>query len=288
MNSLLIFILSVMSFVVGWFVRIQFPEPINRWLCSSFVSFFGIEMDEAEMPLKSYKSIEDVFTRKLKKDVRPIMSELVSPAEGTLSISAPAIEQQAVQVKGRNYDLGKLIGLRSSDQIDYQLDSQSNKLSWYSTIYLAPHNYHRVHAPVSGELVQITYVPGTLWPVNKLFVKFMPKLFLRNERLIFEMKLDNGGTVYTVMVGALNVGRIVSPFWSDFATNSDIFKQEASTTLSFDSPRPVKVGEELGTFMLGSTVVLVFDDKSLEKFPAIRDDLQSSIRLGEDLIKAKK
>jgi len=115
----------------------------------------------------------------------------------------------------------------------------------------------------------------------------MPRLFLKNERLIFEMKLDNGGTLYTVMVGALNVGRIVSPFWPGFATNNDIFKQEASTTLSFDSPKNIGVGDELGTFMLGSTVVLVFDDKSLEKFPTIRDDLNSDVRLGEDLIKAK-
>ena len=279
MNGLLVFILSVASFVVGWAVRIQFPEPINRWLCTSFVAMFGINMDEAEKPLKSYKSIEEVFTRKLKPGERLLTSDLVSPADGTLSISAPAMEQQAVQVKGITYSLEKLIHRKKSDQ--------GRKLAWYSTIYLAPHNYHRVHSAASGELTQITYIPGTLWPVNKWFVRFMPRLFLKNERLIFEMKLDNGGTLYTVMVGALNVGRIVSPFWPGFATNNDIFKQEASTTLSFDSPKNIGVGDELGTFMLGSTVVLVFDDKSLEKFPTIRDDLNSDVRLGEDLIKAK-
>ncbi len=277
MNSFFIFVLGALSLTVGWVSRIQFPDPINRWLCSSFVSIFGIDMSEAELPLTSYKSIEEVFTRKLKDGLRPSAPLLASPADGSLSVSAAANNQKAVQVKGLSYDLNELISKPS--------DSQKENLSWYTTVYLAPHNYHRVHSPVSGELIQMTYVPGSLWPVNKLFVRFMPRLFNRNERLIFEIRLDNGGTVYTVMVGALNVGRIVSPFWPNFSTNAELLKLESAARLSLENAAAIKIGDELGTFMLGSTVVLVFNDKALEKFPAMRDDYPREIKVGEDLIK---
>ena len=129
----------------------------------------------------------------------------------------------------------------------------SEELSSFATIDLAPHNYHRVHSPVGGVIRKIRYIPGELWPVNEPFVRFMPRLFNRNERLSFEIRLPNGGVVHAVMVGALNVGNL--------APISKAFIQPEK-----DVEIEIKSGDELGTFMLGSTVVLVLDSSATDQF----------------------
>ena len=101
--------------------------------------------------------------------------------------------------------------------------------------------------------------------MNPPFVKVVPDLFVRNERLVFEIQLAKG-CCYVVMVGALNVGRMESPFWPEMTTNSGkMVFEHRNDILTFDSPRSVKAGDELGTFMLGSTVVVVFDEVAEEQ-----------------------
>ena len=247
---------NLLSFATGWLARLDLPRPLKGILAKMFVGVFGINMDEAEKPLKDYATIEDIFTRALRPGQRPIEADFCSPADGKLcqsgitSKSAPA-----VQAKGLTYSLEELV-----------FGAQTSKdLSWFATIYLAPHNYHRVHAPVSGKLMNITYFGGELWPVNPPFVSVVPDLFVRNERLVFEIQMEQG-ICYVVMVGALNVGRMVSPHWPHMTTNAHgrVLNRHRESR-DFEAPLAIKAGDELGTFMLGSTVIVVFDTMAREQ-----------------------
>jgi len=160
------------------------------------------------------------------------------------------------------------------------------KLNWFTTIYLAPHNYHRVHCPIDGSLKKIRYFPGKLWPVNPPFLKSIPRLFVKNERLVFEIVVPEGGTVFVVMVGALNVGRMQTPFVPDFFTNSihrqfGALRQEHNLSILTSG---VGIGCELGGFMLGSTVVVVFDDIIASRFQICQTSKSRQIKMGESLL----
>ena len=265
---------SLGSYFLGVITRIRWPSPLDNIINWVFVKLARIDMSDATKDLKEYETIEDVFTRSLKMGSRPPNGTLCSPADGLLVISKAAEHQEALQAKGLMYDLSELV---------YNIVEPEARLRWFSTIYLAPHNYHRVHSPVSGQITAIRYFPGELWPVNQPFVKMVPGLFVRNERLVFDIELDGGGIVHTVMVGALNVGRITSPFLESFATNSLSEGRAVARSFRKGLPRPIKVGEEIGTFMLGSTVVLAFDEKACGSISPRSVDSEISVRVGDSL-----
>lgn len=265
------------SFLLGALVRVKIPF-ISPLLNKLFVLVFRINMEEAEKSIEDYGTIEDVFTRALKPDARSAFGELTSPADGTWSQAGALENGSAIQAKGLYYDPIELVYGPSHDLIG----AEPPKFSSFATIYLAPHNYHRVHSPVGGTLERIRYIPGELWPVNEPFVKWLPKLFTRNERLIFDIALEGGGKVHAVMVGALNVGRMVSPFLEGFASN-DYFNDARAKLFEMDEKVSLKPGDELGTFMLGSTVVLVFDDLAEKKLPSLNFKGKSPIKMGESL-----
>jgi phosphatidylserine decarboxylase len=180
-----------------------------------------------------------------------------------------------VQAKGLTYSLAELM---FGDDIPPDL-----YLGWFGTIYLAPHNYHRVHSPIKGELKTIRYFPGELWPVNKPSVRWTPSLFTRNERLVFDIESPEGH-LYLAMVGALNVGRITTPFLPDFASN-DSREQVRQGPRSFDLDRTHRIvpGQELGTFMLGSTVIIAFDEPLAKRYRMDQALPSRSVRMGERL-----
>lgn len=265
---------NFLSWLTGFVVRLRLPFGLQGALNLLFVRLFGIDMSEAEKPLASYRTIEDVFTRKLKPHVRPVQTSVCSPADGILSISAPAHNGEAVQVKGLTYRLDELVfGAQRKEQ-----------LAWYATVYLAPHNYHRVHAPVAGVVESIRYFPGELWPVNQPAVRTVPGLFVRNERLVFDFRLEGGGRCHVVMVGALNVGRMTSPLLPDFCTNA-LHRQLGALPREWTGlARSTKVGEELGTFLLGSTVVVVFDQEAARRFRFVQTGKNAPIMMGRSLL----
>jgi phosphatidylserine decarboxylase len=269
--------LNIASFATGKAARWQLPEPINHMLCSRFAKTFGIDLSEAEKPLQEYSSIEDLFTRRLKAGARPIQDEPCSPADGILSVAGPATANTQVQAKGLDYSLAELM---FGDEIPAE-----TKLAWSATVYLAPHNYHRVHSPISANLRQLRYVPGELWPVNKPSVRWTPQLFTRNERLVFDLEAPEGH-VYLAMVGALNVGRITTPFLADFATNEGRLRlsQHGSRTYELERSHRIVSGQELGTFMLGSTVIIAFDEAMAKCYRMPEVLLNRAVRMGESLL----
>lgn len=267
---------NLISYVTGYVSRLRFPFFIQSWLNRIFVNVFGINMQEAAAPLSEFSSIEDVFVRKLKVGARPIASSVVSPADGFLARSAAIERGCMLQAKGIDYSVGELVGRGEMSAVE---------AAWFTTIYLAPHNYHRVHSPMSGVLQLARYIPGQLWPVNKPFVRNMPKLFSRNERLVFEIAVDGGGMLYAVMVGALNVGRVQMTARPEFVSNS-LSRQIpfCSSPTEMAIKMSIKAGDELGTFMLGSTVVLVFDQALKSRFRFVQKSENSPIVMGQSLI----
>lgn len=271
---------NLISLVVGWLARLQLPGPIGRIFVSLFAKAFSLNLAEAEHPIEQYPTIEDLFTRRLKTGARPLHGPLVSPADGYLAISAPCEHpHMAVQAKGLTYSLKQLVGLSTN---------ASFNLAWYQTIYLAPHNYHRVHSPFAGHVRRLRYIPGQLWPVNIPFVLRIPRLFCRNERLVFEYDLATGGKAWAVMVGALNVGRMVTPLKPELVTNS-LARQLTPSETEVSIDQQLALGAEIGTFMLGSTVILVYDAEALSGLGGpevmIRANDNKPVKMGQSLLR---
>ena len=263
---------NLLSAVTGFIVRLRLPGFLSRFSVGIFAKAFSLNLDEAEFPMDRYETIEDLFTRRLKPGLRPFSASLGAPADGTFTYSAPIDKGTALQVKASPYSVQELVFGKGQA-------ADSFAPAWAMTFYLAPHNYHRVHSPVSGTLKRVQYIPGDLWPVNEAFVHLVPQLFVKNERLVFTIALGGGGLVYAVMVGALNVGRMTTPFLSDFSTNL-VGKR---TPVSWDMATPVTKGTELGTFMLGSTVVLIFDRPASDRFRFVQIAKKQPIMVGHPI-----
>ncbi len=270
---------NLVSWMTGCFARIRSPKPFARWMRRVFTAMFKLNMDEAELGIDDYASVEDLFTRRLKPGLRPLSGKVCSPADGYLARSAPAVSGQGIQAKGLDYVLAEFVYGPKDVRADFDA-------AWYQTVYLAPHNYHRVHAPFSGKLRAIRYLPGQLWPVNVPFVARIPRLFSRNERLSFEFELSSGGRAFAVMVGAFNVGRMTTPLAPDLIAN-DLSRQLGASPriIAFEPPRAVAQGDELGTFLLGSTVVLVYDKQALQGLgiPLVQAEGNAPILMGHSL-----
>jgi phosphatidylserine decarboxylase len=266
----------LMSFAVGGLTRVRLPRVAARPLHKAFVRTFGINMAEAEKPLDQYLTIEDIFTRKLQDGRRTVAGvAMVSPSDGKLVKSQAISQGQAMQAKGLSYSIDELVF--------GSLKKPSAAATWYTTIYLAPHNYHRVHAPFAGRVTALRYLSGRLWPVNGPAVRAIDNLFCKNERLVFDFDLGDGALAWVVMVGALNVGRISTPLKPQFVTNA------ASSLLSTGSPQEMIIdqnlqkAEEIGTFQLGSTVVIALNQKAQELLKPGPLEKERAIKLGEAL-----
>ncbi len=272
---------NLVSYYVGRFFRIRFPRPLALGLNRLFVTILRIDMKEAEKALEGYQTVEDIFTRRLRKGQRSLHPKFCSPCDGYLTYVQPVDStKDALQVKGSSYSLSHLIFGSPKEKDD------SNFLpAWYSTIYLAPHNYHRVHSPVAGTLNKISYIPGDLWPVNPGFLKKIPSLFCSNERLVFEIQTPDYGKIFVVMVGAMNVGRIQTDFAPDLVTNLkeriQYYNDLTITVKSID--KPIGQGQELGTFMLGSTVIIVGEKGFQVPMSLDKKDCYHPIKLGASL-----
>ncbi len=236
---------------MGRIVRIRFPFGLHGVIRDQFIRAYRIDTAEGEAPPNQYPTLGDYFIRRLKTGARTVASvPLVSPADGLLNQSGllEAPELWLTQVKGRKYSFSQLTGNRC--------EASHFAGGSFFTVYLAPHNYHRVHAPVGGEVVRAIHIPGALWPVNPWSVRTIDGLFAVNERIIVEIKTPEG-VALVILVGATNVGRITLAFNSEMMANVSNVKEIREWRPS--RPLPIAKGDEVGCFELGSTVVLVLD-----------------------------
>lgn len=222
---------------------------IKNALINRFIRMYDVDTSEIERPVPNgFTTFNDFFTRELNEAARPIdghTSSVVSPADGTVSAAGTIEHRQIFQAKGKRYSLHDLLATNLQDADEF-IDGS------FATIYLAPYNYHRVHAPIAGELTSMRYVPGDLFSVNAATVSFLPQIFCRNERLIchFATKV---GTVAVIFVGALNVGSISTPWTGEIRPTKRGIGEELS--LSDAADRQIGKGDLLGWFNMGSTVI---------------------------------
>lgn len=218
-----------------------------RW----FVGKYQVNMDEAAQPdIAHYKSFNDFFTRELRDGARPMaQADLVCPVDGAISQCGAIAQDQIFQAKGHNYSTTALLGG------DAQLAAQFNN-GQFATIYLSPRDYHRIHMPLRAKLQKMVYVPGHLFSVNPLTARGVPGLFARNERVVcvFESRI---GPVVMVLVGATIVGSM-STTW-----HGQVNPPRTGKLRSWDyqtQPIVLDQGDEMGRFLLGSTIVLLLPE----------------------------
>lgn len=230
---------------VGW---------IKNNLIDFFCSMYAINLNEAEIQdSHTYPSFNAFFTRALKPGVRPINQTpkgICSPADGTIAQIGTINGQQLLQAKEMYFDLNSLFGGHTDAA---SLFTGGN----FATIYLAPHNYHRVHMPFTGTLRKTIYIPGRLFSVNRMTSELIPNLYSRNERLVMIFDTD-GGPMAVIMVGALIVGSMQT-VWMDQpikGAKTQIIEPAQTITL--------QKGDELGRFQLGSTVIMLFPQDKLD------------------------
>ena len=217
---------------------------IRRAFIHAFARAYNISLHEAvDNDLDDYRSFNDFFTRALRRDARPIAAEpnaIVCPADGTVSQAGQIVEGKLLQANGRTYSLSSLLG---------ESQPQFNG-GTVVTVYLAPLNYPRVHLPVDGTLLRTTAIPGELFSVNGLTEASVESLFARNERLVCHFQTEHGAML-VVLVGALIVASIET-VWEG---PSSPYSQLTHTRHNVAYRR----GEEIGRFLLGSTVIVCFE-----------------------------
>ncbi len=227
-------------------------KSIKDFLIRRFVSIYKVDVNEAALPVPDgYSTLNDFFTRQLADGTREIANAadaIVSPVDGTVSAASNIDSDMLLQAKGMHYSLCDLLMTDIEDADRFSNGS-------FATLYLAPHNYHRVHCPLRAKLVAARYVPGTLYSVNTATVSLLPGLFTRNERLICHFDSD-AGPVSFIFVGALHVGSISTPWTGRIRPRRKGVVQDIDI-LERGYPTEVDKGDLLGWFNMGSTVIIL-------------------------------
>lgn len=219
-----------------------------------FVGKYQVNMNEAANPdIGSYSSFNEFFTRPLRADARLLASsDLLSPVDGAISQFGPINQGQIFQAKGHSYSATALVG---GDASLAALFNDGN----FATLYLSPRDYHRIHMPCDGRLTRMIYVPGALFSVNPTTARGVPGLFARNERVVCVFESAFGPFVLT-LVGATIVGSMATTWHG--VVNPPRSAQVREWRYE-DQQIVLKKGEEMGRFLLGSTVVMLFPQNKL-------------------------
>lgn len=260
---------QALTAVAGKFASARLGN-LTTWVIRKFVARYKVNMAEAENPdITAYPTFNEFFTRALKAGVRPISdAALICPVDGAISQFGAIDREQIFQAKGHRYTTTALVGGDAALAAQFQ-DGH------FATIYLSPRDYHRIHMPVAGRLTRMIHIPGDLFSVNPTTARGVPGLFARNERVVCVFEGRDGPFVL-VLVGATIVGSMAT-VWHGLVTpprSGDLREWR------YDQDRiELAQGEEMGRFLLGSTVVMLFPKGPLTFNPAWQPG--GMVRLGE-------
>ena len=241
--------------IIYYVARIK-NTVIKNYLIQNFIKIYNVNVDEIKIKnLNEYNSFNAFFTRELEHSSRPIEEEekvLISSVDGKLSAFGNIKKNQLFQAKSFHYSLQDLLGNDNSSAEKF-IDGN------FATIYLAPFNYHRVHAPLDVVLKKMHYIPGNLFSVNQVTASRIPKLFIRNERLVCYFDA-NGFEMIIIFVGAMNVGSITTPWTGEIRPikRGEIIDLKLAKNIS----TTLKKGDLLGWFNMGSTVITLLPKNS--------------------------
>lgn len=250
---------NIVSALIGGLAHVQLPKLLAQPLLRAFVRGYRIDATTAEHPLSHYRSIGDFFTRNLAPGLRPIGSGVVSPVDGRVRGVGTITAGRLEQIKGKTYAVGELLGDDRFVPLGDPPLAPRYVGGTYLNLYLAPPDYHHIHSPVDGRITSIRAIPGALWPVNDRSIRTIDRLFAVNERIVVTIESPRG-LVTVVMVGATNVGRISLTFDTIRSNRFPPRRQRAY----YAAPPVIAAGARLGTFHLGSSVVVLFEPGALD------------------------
>ncbi len=260
-----------LSLLVGWLADRRWKWLKNRFI-AWFIKRYNVDMTEAlYSDYHAYSTFNEFFTRHLRSGVRPVDANpnaIISPVDGAVSELGRLTGDRILQAKGKFYDLTALLG-GCAEHVECFQEGE------FLTAYLAPKDYHRIHMPIAGRLLEMIHVPGRLFSVNPISVAHIDNLFARNERVVclFETAL---GPMAMVIVGAMLVGSIVT-VW-----HGQVTPPTRKTVHRFNYHKEnieLGRGDEIGHFKMGSTVILLFPKNSITWHERLKAD--SIIKLGE-------
>ncbi len=266
-----------LSRFIHWATRVETPWFKNTFI-KYFMKGFDITLDEAQIRNHhSFKSFNEFFTRALIDGARPLPEKesiLSSPVDGKVYQAGNIVEGRIFQAKGREFNATELLGGDEERAAPF-LGGK------FTTIYLAPSNYHRIHMPIAGKLRETVYIPGRLFSVNPATARAMPNLFARNERVaaIFDTAV---GPMAMVLVGALFVGSIET-VWAGEITPPHKGQTKLWSNLDEKGEHLIELdrGEEMGRFNMGSTVILLFGPDALQWSQTL--EVNMPVKMGQGL-----
>jgi len=253
---------SIISNTFGKFANKEFSPKIQKFINDSYIKLMGLDMSRFENS-DNYKSLKDLFIRPIKDKVNidARVDSVISPCDSRVIALGTITDNTAYQIKGMSYNTNELIDASNNSKI---LEGGE-----YINFYLSPKDYHRYHMPFDVEVLSATYIPGKLYPVNMPLLKNKKNLYIENERVVLEVIDRFDHKHFIVLVGALNVGKMVVTFESAIKTNA----KEGKARYTYDTPKKLKKGEMFGWFEMGSTIVMLSQ----------KDAIKYSIKEGVDV-----
>ena len=258
------------------FGRIAASEPPRALLSraiDAYVRAYEVDLEECLVPEQGFRTFNEFFSRPLREGAREISKDplaIVSPADGRLEDEGPIGEDASFLVKGRRYTCAEMLGSES--------DADELRGGRFAIVYLSPRDYHRVHAPVAGLVTRARHIGGTLYPVNRIGLEHVEKLFATNERVVVRQESESLGAVITVMVGALIVGGISVSFDPSIRSNHGLPRGE----VRYADPMMLARGAELGRFLLGSTAIVFLPSRAMRGLVA-KLPTGVSVKMGQAL-----
>ncbi|RDU65318.1 phosphatidylserine decarboxylase [Helicobacter didelphidarum] len=233
------------SRLFGKIAHIRFPQTIQIFINRFYINLFKIDLSEFDS-YEKYSTLNALFTRSLRTpryiDTKPY--NLISPTDSLIIESGIIHDNKALQIKGKSYSIPQLLGEFNTDFNTYS----------FINLYLSPRDYHHYHAPCDLEILEAHYFSGKLMPVNIPSLHKNDEVYRFNERVVLKIRMRyNQQILYYVAVGALNVGKMSFLFDDRIQTNA----QNGDSIWKYDIPIILKSGEEIGTFEMGSTIVLI-------------------------------
>ena len=262
-----------LSRLVAWITRRRWGYLKDLFI-RIFIRIYRVDMSSAlEQDYRNFEHFNAFFTRELRPGVRPVNSDplvIACPVDGSISRMGNIDDATIIQAKGHTYTLADLLGG------DAEL-SKHFRNGRFTTLYLSPRDYHRIHMPVDGRLQTMSCVPGSLFPVNQSSTRNVTRLFARNERII-NIFATEFGTMALIMIGALCVGSM------DTVWAGNVAPLQPRTLRTWDYSREtvsLKKGQELGRFNMGSSVILLFEAGSMEWLAGLGEG--ATVSMGQGL-----
>jgi len=266
-------ITNTISMFFGKFASCRFVSPLQYLINYTYVKMMGVDLREFA-PLGSYRSLNELFTRKLqqKREFDKSNDIAISPCDSLITELGNMLENQTMQIKGFHYKADELLTSHIKPENIKKIYNGK-----FINFYLSPKDYHRYHVPIDMQVLKVVHIPGLLYPVNLKYLNKVVDLFVKNERVVLECKTNDDKLFYMVFVGALNVGKMKFNFDNRIQTNA---KKDTITSYQYANIH-LKKGEELGTFEMGSTIVILFEKDTVE----LMCKREHKIRFGDNIAK---